>query len=94
MIAFLAGIGLRAKLYALAAAGVLLVIGGLYVKLKLANAAATKAKSRVGALEAARKTERRLADKRLELSLRQRQIREELAARTVRDGLDGQGWGP
>ena len=94
MIAWIATLGLRFKLYALAAAGVLLVVGGLYVRWKLAAAKATKQEQRADALDAARSSERRIANKRLELSIKQRQIREELAARKERDAFSDQGWGP
>ena len=94
MIAFLATLGLRFKLYALAAASVLLIVGGLYVRWKLAAAKATKQERRADALDAARSSERRIATKRLELSIKQRQLREELAARKERDAFDNQGWGP
>ena len=94
MIAWLATLGLRFKLYALAIAGVLLVVGGLYVRWRLAAAKATKQEQRADALDAARSSERRIATKRLELSLKQRQLREELAARKERDAFDNQGWGP
>ena len=94
MIAWIATLGLRFKLYGLAIAGVLLVVGGLYVRWKLAAAKATKQEARAGALDAARSSERRIANKRLELSIKQRQLREELAARKERDAFDNQGWGP
>ena len=94
MIAFFATLGLRVKLYALAAAGVLLVVGGLYVRWRLAAAKAAKESRRADALDAARSSERRIATKRLELSIKQRQVREELAARKERDAFDNQGWGP
>ena len=94
MIAWIATLGLRFKLYALAAAGVLLVVGGLYVRWRLAAAKAAKEGRRADALNAARSSERRIATKRLELSIKQRQLREELAARKERDAFDGQGWGP
>ena len=81
-------------MYALAAAGVLLVVGGLYVRWRLAAAKAAKEGRRADALDAARSSERRIATKRLELSIKQRQLREELAARKERDAFDGQGWGP
>ena len=90
----LAAIGLRMKLWGLAALGVLLLVGGLWVRLKFAKAKAAKASARADALDAARETERRIATKRTELTIRQSQIREELAARKIRDSLDGQGWGP
>ena len=94
MIAFLATLGLRVKLYALAAAGVLLVVGGLYVRWRLAAAKAAKEGRRADALDAARSSERRIANKRLELSIKQRQIREQIAARKERDAFQDQGWGP
>jgi hypothetical protein len=94
MIAFLATLGLRVKLYGLAIAGVLLVVGGLYVRWRLAAAKAAKQERRADALDAARSSERRIATKRLELSIKQRQVREELAARKERDAFDNQGWGP
>jgi uncharacterized membrane protein YciS (DUF1049 family) len=94
VIAFLATLGLRVKLYGLAIAGVLLVVGGLYVRWRLAAAKATKQERRADALDAARSSERRIAMKRLELSIKQRQLREQLAARKERDAFDNQGWGP
>ena len=94
MIAFFATLGLRVKLYGLAIASVLLVVGGLYVRWRLASAKATRQERRADALDAARSSERRIANKRLELSIKQRQLREELAARKERDAFDGHGWGP
>ena len=94
MIAWIATLGLRIKLYALAAAGVLLVVGGLYVRWRLAAAKATRQEQRADALDAARSSERRIATKRLELSIKQRQVREELAVRKERDAFSDQGWGP
>ena len=94
MIAWFATLGLRIKLYALAAAGVVLLLGGLYVRWKMASAKAAKQEQRADALDAARSSERRIAEKRLELSIKQRQIREELQARKDRDAFTGQGWGP
>jgi hypothetical protein len=94
MIAWLATLGLRVKLYALAAAAALLFVGGLYVRWKMAAAKATKQEARADALDAARSSERRIVNKRLELSIKQRQLREQLAARKERDGFSDQGWGP
>ena len=94
MIAWFATLGLRIKLYALAAAGVVLLLGGLYVRWKMASAKATKQEARADALDAARSSERRIAEKRLELGIKQRQIREELQGRKDRDAFTGQGWGP
>jgi hypothetical protein len=94
MIAWIATLGLRIKLYALAAAGVLLLLGGLYVRWKMASAKATKQEQRTDALDAARSSERRIATKRLELSIKQRQLREQIAARKERDAFSDQGWGP
>jgi type VI protein secretion system component VasK len=94
MIAWLTTLTLRVKLYALAAVAALLFIGGLYVRYKLASAKATKQEARADALDAARSSERRIATKRLELSIKQRQIREQLAAKKQRDAFEDQGWGP
>ena len=94
MIAWIATLGLRVKLYALTGVAILLLVSGLYVRWKMASAKATKQEQRADALDAARASEKRLATKRLELSIKQRQIREELAARKERDAFDNQGWGP
>ena len=94
MIAWIATLGLRIKLYALAGVAALLFVGGLYVRWKMAAAKATKQEARADALDAARSSERRIANKRLELSIKQRQIREQIAARKERDAFDNQGWGP
>ncbi len=90
----IATLWLRFKLWGLAIAGVLLLVGGLWVRLKFAKAKAAKASARADALDAARETERRIANKRTELTIRQSRVREELAARKIRDQLGGQGWGP
>ena len=94
MIAWIATLGLRVKLYALTGVAILLLVSGLYVRWKMASAKATKQEQRADALDAARASEKRLATKRLELSIKQRQIREELAARKERDAFSDQGWGP
>jgi hypothetical protein len=94
MIAWLTTLSLRIKLYALAGVAALLFVGGLYVRWKLAAAKATKQEARADALDAARSSERRIANKRLELSIKQRQIREELAAKKDRGAFSDQGWGP
>ena len=94
MIAFFATLGLRVKLYALAGAALLLFVGGLYVRWKMAAAKATRQEARADALDAARSSERRIATKRLELATKQRYLREQIAARKERDGFTGQGWGP
>jgi predicted kinase len=60
----------------------------------MASAKATKQEQRADALDAARASEKRLATKRLELSIKQRQIREQIAARKERDAFQDQGWGP
>ena len=94
MIAWIATLGLRIKLYALAGVAALLFVGGLYVRWKMASAKAAKQEQRADALDAARSSERRIAEKRLELGIKQRQIREELQARKERDAFSDQGWGP
>ena len=94
MIAWIATLGLRVKLYALTGVAILLLVSGLYVRWKMASAKATKQEQRADALDAARASEKRLATKRLELSIKQRQIREQLAARKERDAFQDQGWGP
>jgi hypothetical protein len=85
---------LRIKLYALAGVAALLFVGGLYVRWKMASAKAAKQEARADALDAARSSERRIATRRLELSIKQRQLREQLAARKERDAFQDQGWGP
>jgi hypothetical protein len=94
MLAWFGTLGLRLKLWGFAAAAVLLLVSGLYVRWKMASAKATKQEQRANALDAARASEKRLATKRLELSIKQRQIREELQARKERDAFSDQGWGP
>jgi hypothetical protein len=94
MIAWIATLGLRIKLYALAGVAALLFFGGLYVRWKMASAKAAKQEARADALDAARSSERRIATRRLELSIKQRQLREQLAARKERDAFQDQGWGP
>jgi predicted kinase len=94
VIAWIATLGLRVKLYALTGVAILLLVSGLYVRWKMASAKATKQEQRADALDAARASEKRLATKRLELSIKQRQIREQIAARKERDAFQDQGWGP
>jgi hypothetical protein len=94
MIGWLALLPLRTKLIGFTIAGVLLVLAGLWVRMRLAQAGKAKAEARAAALEAVRRTEQRIATKRSELRERQRLVREQIEASKVRDGLDGQGWGP
>jgi hypothetical protein len=94
MFAWFGTLALRLKLWGFAAVGVLLLVGGLYVRWKMASAKAAKEERRADALDAARSSERRIATKRLELGIKQRQIREQLAARKERDAFQDQGWGP
>ena len=94
MIAWLAGFPLRLKLIGIAIAGLLASLGYFWLRWRIAASKAASATQKAEALEAARKAEQRIAERRAELRERQRLVREELAARTMRDGLDGQGWGP
>ena len=94
MIAFLSALSLRFKLWGLAALGVLITVGYLYTRWKIAANKAVSATAKANALEATRTAEKRVASKRLELSIKQRQVREQIAARKIRDGLEDQGWGP
>lgn len=89
----LAAIGLRMKLWGLIALGVLVLVGGLWARWRIAASRAASATQKAEALEAVRETEARVAKRRLELSLKQRALREEIAARKAMDFFD-QGWGP
>jgi len=91
---FLAGLALRFKVALLAASGVLVALFYLWGRWKIAAASATSAEGRADALQATHDLERRVSERRLELSIRQRQAREQLAAKKERDAFDSQGWGP
>ena len=94
MITWIGTLWLRSKLsvYMIGAACLTLAIFWAAWRRSLHKLAGAEA--RTAALESARASERRIANKRLELSIKQRQLREELAARKQRDAFDGQGWGP
>jgi hypothetical protein len=94
MITWITTLWLRSKLsvYMISAACLtLLIFLGAWRRSLLKRAGA---EARTAALESARASERRIANKRLELSIKQRQVREELAARKERDAFSNQGWGP
>lgn len=93
MIAWVGLLPLKAKLWALAVGGVLLTVGVLWVRWRLAQAGKAKAEARAAALEAARRTEQRILTRRQELAIRQRLLREQIAARTERDHFQD-GYGP
>jgi hypothetical protein len=94
MIGWLAMLPLRAKLVGIALAGVLATVGYLWLRWRIAASKAASATAKADALEAARKAQIRIAERRAELRERQRLVREQIEASKVRDGLDGQGWGP
>jgi hypothetical protein len=94
MLAWFGTLGLRFKLWGFAAVGVLLLVGGLYTRWRIAASRAASATQKADALEAARKAEIRIAERRSELREKQRMIREQIEASKIRDGLDSQGWGP
>jgi hypothetical protein len=94
MIGWLTLLPLRAKLIGIAVAGVLATIGYLWLRWRIAASRAASATAKADALEAARKAEIRIAERRAELRERHRLIREQIEASKIRDGLDGQGWGP
>ena len=93
MAGWLIGLSLRFKLFAGAVFGVLLVVGYFYARWKIAASKAVSATARANALDATRELEKRIAAQRMQLSLRQRKLREELGQHTQRDYFDG-GWGP
>jgi hypothetical protein len=94
MIAWLSLLPLRAKLIGIAVAGALATIGYLWLRWRISASKAASATAKAAALEAARKAEIRIAERRAELREKHRLIREQIEASKVRDGLDGQGWGP
>ena len=94
MIAWLTLLPLRAKLIGVAVAGVLASLGYLWLRWRIAASRAASATAKADALEAARKAEIRIAERRSELREKHRLIREQIEASKIRDGLDGQGWGP
>ena len=93
MIAWLATLSLRFKVYAAVAAAALLTLGGLWVAWRLAQAKAERAGARADALERARAAELRITERISKLRGREREWRDELSKRKERDHFE-QGWGP
>ena len=93
MIAWLTTLGLRAKLIGLAIGGVLLSIGYLYVRWKIAAKRATTATAKAERLEETHEAEVKIEAKRDQLAEKQRKVRAEIAKATKRDYFE-QGWGP
>jgi hypothetical protein len=91
---WLIGLSLRLKVALLGAAGVAVALLYLWGRWKIAAAAATSAKARADALAATHDLEKRIAERRLELGVAQRKVREQLAKRSERDAFEDQGWGP
>ena len=94
MIGWLMGLSLRLKLIGLAAAGVLLFVGGLWARMRIASARAARFKSKAEALEATHTLQRDVAISRQRLREKQAKVRAEIAGRTERDHFTDQGWGP
>ncbi len=94
MIGWLTTLPLRLKLIGIAVAGALATIGYLWLRWRIAAGKAASATQKAAALEAARRAEIRIVERRAELREKHRLIREQIEASKVRDGLDGQGWGP
>lgn len=93
MLAWIATIGLRAKVLGLAALAVLALVGSLWARMRIASARAAKWKSQAERLEATHNLERDIALRREKLAERQMKLRAEIAEREGRDFFDG-GWGP
>lgn len=92
MIAWLALLPLRLKIYGAIALAGLLALGGLWVAWRMASAKASRASQRADALAAARRSEKRIAERISRVRAREREWREELDARK-RDHFE-QGYGP
>ena len=91
---WLIGLSMRLKLLGLAIGAVLLAFGGLWAAWRVARADARKAEARGAALLAARRAQMSIITKTTGLKEKQRQLREQLKARTQRDAFQDQGWGP
>jgi hypothetical protein len=94
VIGWLTGLSLRLKLYGLAALSVLVVVSGLWARMRIASARAAKWKSQAEALEATHTLQRDVAISRQRLREQQAKVRAEIAGRTERDAFEDQGWGP
>lgn len=93
MLAFFSTLSLRVKILAVSVASALLAIGYLYVRWKIASAAAKSEEAKRKSLEAARKTEINLKESRAKLKAKEVKWRDEILARTERDHFES-GWGP
>ena len=93
MLAWLTLLPLRFKLAGIAVAGVLASLGYLWLRWRIAASRAASATAKASALEAARKAEVRIADRRTELREKARLVREQIEAGKARDYFEG-GWGP
>ena len=93
MIAWLATLSLRFKVYGAIAAAALLTLGGLWVAWRLASAKAKSQEARADALERARAAELRISERISRLRSKEREWRDELSKRKTRDHFE-QGWGP
>jgi uncharacterized membrane protein len=93
MIGWLAGLGLRVKIYAAVAAAALLAFAGLWVAWRLSSAKAARAGARADALERARAAELRISERISRVRSREREWRDQLSKRKERDHFE-QGWGP
>jgi hypothetical protein len=94
VIAWLTTLPLRFKLIGIVIAGLLASLGYFWLRWRISASKAANAQAKAAALEAARRAEIRIAERRAELREKHRLIREQIEASKVRDGLDGQGWGP
>jgi hypothetical protein len=93
MVTFLTLLPLRFKLLAITVAGVLASLGYFWIRYRIAASRAASATAKADALEAARKAEVRIADRRGELREKTRLVREQIEAGKARDYFEG-GWGP
>jgi len=93
MIGWLAGLGLKVKIYGAVIVAALLSFAGLWVAWRLASAKAQRAGQRADALERARSSELRISERISKVRSREREWRDELSKRKERDHFE-QGWGP
>jgi len=85
VIGWLASFSLRLKLYAVAAGAVLVALGYLYLRWKIAASRLASVQSRADALQATRDLEHRIATSRAKTRAKQDAIRTEILARAKRD---------
>ena len=82
------GLSLRIKLYAVAAGGLALAFGYLWMRWKISASKAATAEQKAAALQANRDLEQRIAASRAKTRAKQDKIRTEILARARRDHFE------